>query len=320
MTSSTTLSPSEAKCQSKKSHGFDWPAAKINELSKVQCPDNWEGSGGTWNCSKNGEFEGQPKIDCTSKWLNEMKQTIKKTSDIKSLDKVSHELSENITSPLNGIKYPGDLSTTAEVVKVIQHRTDYFVNHLPPKDFELSVKNITYSVVKTCSRMLAHEAAWNSTEPTDAVDIAASVLRYIQYAGFTLGCSEAAMNANMKKESVKEKHEHSNIFMSAFNMDHQQPISFNFNGQKFSLTNHIESDFPVSGMCQHKIGVGAVFDKLSKYLSFSMSQNDLLINSEIVAFNYNNISTYLLPNSTYARMKYVYYVNNFRHNKLIFPG
>ena len=82
--------------------------------------------------------------------------------------------------------------------------------------------------------------------------------------------------------------------------------------------NHIESkkEKSVSEFCNHKIGVGAVFDKLSKYLSFGMDQGDLRINSEIVAFNYNNMTkTFPLPNSTYARMKYVYYANDFDNTK-----
>lgn len=237
-----------------------------------------------------------------------MKQ-IEHAKDIKSLEKVSHELSEKMGETSHGIKFHGDLSKASEMVQAIQHLTDHFIERLPGKEVEHSVKNITHSVVRTCSKMLAHDDAWKSGKPDETVNIAESVLRYIQYAGVRYGCSEASMNKDMKLETIVGEHdsdEQPNIYMSAFNMDHQQPISFSFNDQNFSLTNSIENEVPVSKSCNHKIGVGAVFDKLSKYLSFDMSDDDLRINSEIVAFNYNNkTTTFELPNSTYAKMEYV---------------
>ncbi|KAH9394215.1 hypothetical protein TYRP_004264, partial [Tyrophagus putrescentiae] len=308
MTSTTTLSPSEPQCHARHIHGLAWPAVPSRKTSKVPCPDGWTGKGGSWKCSEKGTFDGKPEIDCTLKWLGEVKDNIRKVENITQLAKLSENLSEKMnSSSKNEIKYPGDLSKTAELVQVIQHLTDHFVNS-SEKNVEHSVKQITNSVVKTCSKMLAHETAWKSAKSTEAVNIAEGVLRYIQYAGVTFGCAEASTNTDMKIETVGGEHtfEQSNIFMSAFNMDHQQPISFNFNGQNFSLTNHIESkkEKSVSEFCNHKIGVGAVFDKLSKYLSFGMDQGDLRINSEIVAFNYNNMTkTFPLPNSTYARMK-----------------
>lgn len=306
----TTPPPDVLQCHIKeKIHGFIWPPALPSKFSRVPCPKNWSGTGGEWKCGENGQFIDKPEINCVSIWLDPMMKRIGQTTDIKSLENVSLELSEKMGETSFGIKFHGDLHKASEMVQAIQHLTDRFVEHLPGKEVEHSVKNITHSVVRTCSKMLAQEDAWKSGRRDETVNIAESVLRYIQYAGVTFGCSEASLNKDMKLETIVGEHdseEQPNIYMSAFNMDHQQPISFSFNDQKFSLTNTIENNVPVSSSCNHQIGVGAVFDKLSKYLSFDISDKDLLINSEIVAFNYNNkTTTFELPNSTYAKMEYV---------------
>lgn len=306
----TTPPPDVLQCHIKeKIHGFIWPPALPNSSSHVPCPKNWSGTGGVWKCLENGQFDVQPEVNCVSVWLDPMMKKIVHAQDIKSLEKVSHELSEKMGETSNGIKFHGDLHIASEMVQAIQHLTDHFVGRSPGKEVEHSVKNITHSVVRTCSKMLAQENAWKNGKPDETVNIAESVLRYIQYAGVTFGCSEASLNKNMKLETVVGEHdseEQPNIYMSAFNMDHQQPISFSFNEQNFSLTKSIENKDSISKLCDHKIGVGAVFDKLSKYLSLDMSDEDLLINSEIVAFNYNNkTTTFELPNSTYAKMEYV---------------
>lgn len=94
--------------------------------------------------------------------------------------------------------------------------------------------------------------------------------------------------------------------MNAFNMDHEQPINFSHDGDKFALTGEITNISIVSKHCEHKIGVGALYRKLSTYLPHNAS--DLLVNSEIVAFSYNNKTekSEPLPKNMHSKITFVF--------------
>lgn len=226
------------------------------------------------------------------------------TKNIEELKIRANEVREVLNSSEKQIKYRGDLVSMVNIVEEIQWKATEFVRLAPnaSEEQQEDVEHIARSVVKSCSRILEHEQAWQNGGMMETIELAGNVLKYVQYVGVTFGCTEMGVNSSGKLNMVIHDQDKSNIFMSAFNMDQEQPINFAFNKMNFSLTNHIDNGAVVNpSMCNYKIGVGAVYEKLAKYLSVNIS--DHLINSEIVAFNYNNkSSTYQLPNDTLAEM------------------
>ena len=243
-----------------------------------------------------------------------MLETVSSTKTIDSLKKTAKQLHQDLDSGDKTIKFHGDLNHMMMLMKKIQIKTNLFVDQPSVPNVEQlqnSVQDITHSMVRSCSSILDNSEAWESggSNKTEMVRIAEDVLQYIQFAGITLGCTEAKAhpNATMDNRMTNPAGEvnRSNIFLSAFNMDSEQPIQFAYAGLDFSLTDSIDNETFVSDHCNHKIGVGAVFDKLSKYLSFNLKESDrLIVNSEVVAFNYNNrTETFHLPGNTFAQMR-----------------
>ncbi|KAI2801454.1 hypothetical protein BLOT_011006 [Blomia tropicalis] len=314
-TTDSTNNPEKIHCIAPNgTKGIDyWPPALPGQNSTAKCPSGSDGIA-VWYCESDGQFSTSgPIITCTQNWIHETLNSVKNSKSIEDLKARAAELNENITKQDREMKFHGDLNRMVDVVHEIQYKTGEFIDKskTPTEEQTKSVRSITKTVVRTCSSMLNSDLAWKNGHKDGTVNIAGSMLAYIQYAGITFGCTEAKVDPNVKLNSISpNQNQDLNIFLSAFNMEQEQPIKFSYQGMNFSLSDSIDNGTFVSNDCEHKIGVGAVFDKLSRYLSYNMNNDEIAVNSEIVAFNYNNeTKTFQLPDQTYAEMSLMHQQN-----------
>ena len=281
-----------------------WPPVYPGQFSYASCPKNTTGEA-YWYCEKNSRFsQNGPIISCTHEWIKPLMAKIQESSNIDELKKNVNELNEILEKPEIKMKFHGDLKGMVSILQNIQWKTNEFANGSSTPDQHDNVEHITQSLVQSCSKILDHDQLWQNGAKNETVQLAADVLKYVQYAGVTYGCTAAAANlSNNFNNLVINQQEEANIFLSAFNMELEQPIRFAYMGLNFSLTNTIDHQSLVSNICKHSIGVGSIIERLSKYLSMNMTDDFLKINSEIVSFSYNNNSNiYYFPDNTKAEM------------------
>ena len=166
------------------------------------------------------------------------------------------------------------------------------------KDHEKLAK-FSDNMMESVSKVLDAQDAWQEIKNTShKIGMSASILRYIQKTGFSMGCREQTDNRTGLK-IVKP-----NIIVKTFTMDYKNGVDFEVSGKDSSIS--VPAGMPepkLEDKCRKGTAVGSMFDKLSRYLSDHLDKNHE-INSNIVAFSIqdNDSSTQLPDNSSPIRI------------------
>jgi len=161
------------------------------------------------------------------------------------------------------------------------------------KNFSVA-ETVTSSLVESCSIVLDQIQAWDNARSEHKVELASEILKYVQYSAFTLGC---ARNNTKSNEPI----ERDNIAISTFTMNHKDPIDYRAKSSSILVPAGINTSETID--CKDGTAIGAVFNKLSTYLSSYLNDTDHEVNSNIVAFRYNNgTETFPLPDRLKVRI------------------
>jgi hypothetical protein len=232
----------------------------------------------------NSKFDPDgPNITCQNDWITDLSdQILKPDKPILEMDEVL-KYSNNLTNSLkeNNLNYSVELQITIKIIEKLQYSID--MNQVK----ELSnAHKFTDNIVKSCSILLNKTTAWDNTRSDHKIKLASEILRYVQYSAFTLGCLK---NNNTRSESKRIVEE--NIVMDTFTLDDENPIHFVVNDSSITVPAGIDSKENGLSNCPEGTAIGAVFHKLSTYLSAHLNDSDHKINSNIVAFSYTNRTT-----------------------------
>lgn len=163
-----------------------WPPAYPYQESIAKCPDGFEGVA-RWYCEPNGKFRASgPIFSCKQPWIDETKDAISKVNHIDRLITESDSFKEKLKK--KPVKYTSDLKQSMDVVKTIQQQND----RLSGENSGNEVLKVTTAVVESCSTLVDQSDAWKNGQHSDRVKIAESMLKYVQYSGVTLGCTEVS--------------------------------------------------------------------------------------------------------------------------------
>jgi hypothetical protein len=196
------------------------------------------------------------------------------------------ENSDELTKLLKDedLTFFGELDATIKIIEKLQ----YSIDMNQSKELSNAIK-FTNNIVESCSILLDKTTAWNNTRSDNKTKLASEILKYVQYSAFTLGCLK---NNNTRSESRRIVEE--NIVMDTFTLDHENPIHFEVKEKDSSISIpakiYSKENDPLQN-CTEGTAIGAVFDKLSTYLSAHLNNSDHKINSNIVAFSYTNKTT-----------------------------
>lgn len=259
-----------------------WPPSPINGTSTPSCPEGFNGFI-SWKCGFDGQFvpEG-PKINCSRKWILEFN-----TDKIKNMDNLSDEV-EQLKNNMEKypIKFPQELSKMVKIIQKIQFIYQHILsNNLTIKDHtSKQVKNVALSMIQSCSIVIKIASTWVYSKPLERKHLAGKILNSVHQYGITLGC----FLANNKSNFTINPKTSQNIYLKTFLLNNQQPIFFQYPQAKFELKNPFKHLNNISNWCPHPIGIGSFYKSLSLYMS--NKDDHLKINSEIIAFSYNNIT------------------------------
>lgn len=281
-----------------------WPSVASGHWSTVSCPSGFEGEA-RWFCQPDGAFKSSgPYITCRQSWIKPLYDELRKVDTVVEFVNKSKHFVEKVAD--SSMKFQAEIGVMVDSVKIIQIKSNHFVNNFTVDQ----MSEVTRTILSGCDKIVASEKAWSNGQSANRVRMAEDVLQYVQYAGVNLGCYEANTNVELDGR-MKSKKVNSQIFLNAFNLDVEQPVHFAYDGNVFGLTRNLSRLHEavgevVSEHCNHQIGVGAVFLNLAHQLSFENNTANIKINSEIVAFNYNNKTANVslqLPAETFAQMR-----------------
>lgn len=257
-----------------------WPPSPINGTSNPSCPKGFNGLI-SWKCGLNGQFvpEG-PNINCSRKWILEFD-----TDKIKNIDDLADKVEQlKNNMQIYPIKFPQELSKMVEIIKKIQFVYQHILsNNLTIIDnTSKQVKNVALSMVQSCSIAINITSTWIFSKPLERKRLAGKILNSIHHYGITLGCFLANNNLNFTISPETSE----NIYLTAFLLNNQHPVFFQYPQATFALKNPFKQLNNISNWCPHQIGIGSFYKSLSLYMS--NNEDRLKINSEIIAFSYNN--------------------------------
>ncbi|XP_075677629.1 adhesion G protein-coupled receptor L3-like [Dermatophagoides pteronyssinus] len=311
-TSTTTLGP--IYCHELiDRYGFHWPSTNINQTARLPCPTNYKGTA-EWLCDSNGQFVSNgPSIHCYAEWIDESEKNLEKIKNMKQLSKEVRHFQSNIVEKPS--KFFKDFKQIINVIQKIEFIYESFVSNENIESSIHDVRNITESMVESCAIIIERESIWQQSQRHDRIMVAGKILNYIHDSGLTMGCyqikNESDSDSGHQKIEPIKSEINPNIFMDAFNMDHEQPIQFDHLNYEFSLRKSIKSSNTdnVSDWCPHRLAIGALFQKLSRYMFDEHLQPETKMNSEIISFSYNNFSrkTFPLSDGNEARMKLIHH-------------
>jgi hypothetical protein len=228
----------------------------------------------------NSKFDTHgPKITCQKGWITELSdEVLKPDLNMDQVLKHSNKLTNSLRE--ENLTYFGELQTTIQIIEKLQYSIDMNeVNELS------DAHKFTSNTVESCSILLDKTDAWDNTRSDDKTKLASEILKYVQYSAFTLGCLK---NKNTRSESQRIVAENGYIVMDTFTLDHENPIHFAVNDSSITIPAGIDSKENRPSNCPEGTAIGAVFDKLSTYLSAHLNDSDHKINSNIAAFSYTN--------------------------------
>ncbi|CAG2113557.1 unnamed protein product, partial [Medioppia subpectinata] len=199
------------------------------------------------------------------------------------------DCSEKLTDILKGGSLVTDavLNQTLNIIDTLQQR-------VPKKTKDPKhLRTFTEHVVQSCSDVLESERAWDKIDHDQVkANFSSNILHFMQRSSFALGCREPSNTTNSSHEAIHKD----NIVVQTFTMDYSKETTF--------LVKHMASSIklpagipepPRDQECIPGTAVGAVIDKLSRYLSVNFADKHEL-NSDIVAFSVaNNQNSTQLP-------------------------
>ncbi|KAH7641083.1 hypothetical protein DERF_000818 [Dermatophagoides farinae] len=305
-TTTTTLSP--LHCPEKHQYDIYWPSTNINHTAQADCPANYKGHA-TWLCGPDGKFVSQgPNINCTAAWIDESAKKIEKVNNMKQLSQEVRHFQNKVQQ--ERAKYFQDLKQIVKVIRQIEFIFESFASNSKLESTSHDVRSITESMVESCATIVGCEHVWQQSQQrrNDRILVAGEILNYIQDSGLTMGCYQAKNESASHMEPILSTN-NTYIYVNAFNMNREQPIQFDHFDHEFSLKNLLAAKDNVSDWCPHSMAVGALFKKLSTYMFDEHLQPDMVMNSEIIAFSYNNFSrqTFPLPDDNEAIMRLVHH-------------
>ncbi|CAG2172737.1 unnamed protein product, partial [Oppiella nova] len=190
------------------------------------------------------------------------------------IDKVLQELEDKLSDPnitkteilncsgvLSDILTGGPLVTNSSLnrtLNIIDNLQQKVHNKIKDTDY---LRKFTENIVQICSNVLDCDRAWDQINHNDVKSsFSSNILQYMQRSTFALGCTE---RTDTSHKPIKRN----NIVVQTFTMDYNKTTTFQVQHMDSSIT--IPAGIPAQKPdenCNAGTAVGAVFDKLSRYL------------------------------------------------------
>ncbi|KAF7488580.1 Adhesion G protein-coupled receptor L3 [Sarcoptes scabiei] len=271
-----------------------WPSVRPNEISKAHCPFGFQGEA-WWKCGPDGRFDPNgPHVSCKQSWIDRVLDKISKVANINDLAREAKVFDQELQD--KKLKFAKDIDDSVNVVRKIQNVFRTFLIDDNITQHWDDVLSIFKSVIESSSKIIDSTQAWTLTESKRKISNSEKIMQYVHQNMLMFGCYSSKNKSNISFDYRKSL-DNKNIMMDTFEIDQDRSINFEFENHWLRLqsTEKISNlGKTVSEWCPFRIGVGALFKKLSIYM-FELRNNSYRMNSEIIMFNLNNETNVLHP-------------------------